>query len=62
MLPNKLSQLGPGVSWGDIDNDNDNDVYIGGASGFPGRIFLNKVIVRVRIMKYQASFLNDAEY
>ena len=41
LLPNKLSQLGPGIAWGDIDNDNDNDVYIGGASGYPGRIFLN---------------------
>ena len=41
LLPNKLSQLGPGVSWADIDGDGDDDVYIGGASGFPGRVFVN---------------------
>ena len=61
LLPNKLSQLGPGISWGDIDNDNDNDVYIGGASGYPGRIFVNNGNSEF-IMKYQSSFLGDKNF
>ena len=39
LLPNKLSQLGPGMAWGDVDRDGDNDLFIGGAAGFPGTLF-----------------------
>ena len=41
LLPNKLSQLGPGMAWGDVDRDGDNDLFIGGAAGFPGKLFYN---------------------
>ena len=41
-MPNKLSQLGSGVAWGDIDGDDgDSDVYLGAASGYGGRIYIN---------------------
>ena len=61
LLPNKLSQLGPGVSWADIDGDGDDDVYIGGASGFPGRIFINSGSGSFA-NRSQFVFKNDMEY
>ena len=41
LLPNKLSQFGPGIAWGDIDGDNDDDFFMGGAAGYVGSLFLN---------------------
>ena len=39
LLPHKMSQFGPAVSVGDINNDSREDFYLGGASGQQGRIF-----------------------
>lgn len=41
LLPFKLSQLGPGQSWADIDGDGDPDFYLAGAAGQPGQLFRN---------------------
>lgn len=41
LLPNKLSQQGPGIAWGDIDGDGDEDVFLGGSKDHPGQLFLN---------------------
>ncbi len=41
-LMKKLSQEGPAVSIGDLDNDGDQDVFIGGAAGEPARIYLQQ--------------------
>ncbi len=38
LLPNKHSQLGPGLAWGDIDGDGIDELFMGGARGFPGQI------------------------
>ncbi len=39
-LPHKLSQYGPGIAVGDIDNNGYDDFYIGGSSGNPGKFFM----------------------
>jgi hypothetical protein len=33
LLPYRLSQLGPGMAWGDVDGDGDDDLYVSAASG-----------------------------
>ena len=41
ILPHMHSQLGPGISAGDVNQDGYQDVFIGGASGQSGKLFLN---------------------
>ena len=49
LLPNKLSQLGSGVSWGDVDGDGDDDIFVGGSKGFPSSFTSTKVNRNLKI-------------
>ena len=40
LLPNKLSQLGPCIAWGDVDGDGREDCFLGGALGSRSRLLL----------------------
>lgn len=42
LLPNRLSQLGPGIACADIDADGDTDIFLGGAAGQPGQLLVNQ--------------------
>ena len=42
LLPHKLSQLGPAMATADINNDGFEDFFVGGASGFPGTLYLQR--------------------
>lgn len=39
-LPHKLSQYGPGIAVGDVDNNGYEDFYLGGSAGNPGVFFM----------------------
>ncbi len=41
-LPHKLSQLGPGIAVGDINGDQQDDFYLGGAEGKRGEFFVQQ--------------------
>jgi len=43
LLPHKLSQYGPGLAAGDVDNNGLDDIFVGGNESSPGKYFLQQV-------------------
>ncbi|MGK0190433.1 MAG: hypothetical protein ACI9R3_006260, partial [Verrucomicrobiales bacterium] len=41
LLPNQMSQLGPGMAAADVNGDQLDDLYLSGAAGHSGSLFLN---------------------
>ncbi|MEZ6119086.1 MAG: VCBS repeat-containing protein [Pirellulaceae bacterium] len=41
LLPNQLSQFGPGLAVGDVNGDQTPDLFLSGSAGRPGQIWLN---------------------
>ncbi len=42
LLPHKLSQYGPALAVGDVDQNGLDDIFVGGSDGYPGRFFLQQ--------------------
>ena len=61
LITKMLSQEGPALAIGDINNDGNEDVFIGGAKGQQGTIYLHKGGGKLEI-NYQKVFDADANY
>ncbi len=54
LLPRKLSQLGPGAAWWDMDGDGRDDLVIGGGRGGEAALFLNLGDARFKRSTHEA--------
>ena len=61
LLPHNMSQWGPHISKGDVNNDKIEDFFIGGAAGQAGVIYLQNANMTFSKMK-QGAFETDKKY
>ncbi|MFT6335678.1 MAG: hypothetical protein ACI86M_000780 [Saprospiraceae bacterium] len=61
LIPYKLSNLGPCSIAGDVNNDGNDDFYIGGALGAPGQLYLQSVSAIFQKSK-QSIFVEGENY
>lgn len=63
LLPGKHSQLGGGMAWGDADGDGDEDLFVSGASGQAGRLFIRQSSGQFVVSSIAGGvFENDKDY
>ena len=60
LLPYRPSRLGPGMAWGDVDGDGDDDLYLGGAMGKSGELQVNEGGMKFK-WRFQKAFQTDRE-
>tara|TARA_R110002049_G_scaffold172059_3_gene338874 strand:- start:1718 stop:5101 length:3384 start_codon:yes stop_codon:yes gene_type:complete len=61
LLPHKMSNEGPSIAVGDVNGDELDDVYVGGASTFSGTMYVQKVDgsfmkTNTELMEHEAAF------
>ncbi len=61
LISKMLSQEGPALAVGDINNDGNEDIFIGGAKGQPGVLYLHNGNGKLRVSN-QVVFTKDAGY
>ena len=59
LLPAKLSQQGPGMAWGDANEDGRDELYVGGAAGQPGALYTRGASNRFKLIP--GPWRDDAE-
>lgn len=60
LIIKQVSREGPAFAVGDVNNDGNDDVFLGGAKGQPGRIFLHRGNGRLELAS-EGSLSEDAE-
>ncbi len=61
LLPHKMSQTGPALAIADVNADGQEDIFIGGAKGFPALLMMQGKDGKFAISS-NATFINDKDY